>query len=48
MGKNETKKENTWMTVNKMRKGKRKTERKAMKNEDARRKLQKTGVAPYS
>ena len=36
------------MTVNKMRKGERKTERKGMRNEDARLKLQKTGVAPYS
>ena len=36
------------MTVNKMRKGKRKTEREAMQNKDARWKLQKTGVASYS
>ena len=36
------------MTVNKMRKAKRKTERKVMQNEDARWKLLKTGVAPYS
>ena len=48
IGQTETKKKNIWMTVNKMREGKRKTERKGLQNKDVRWKLQKTGVASYS